>query len=121
MPRITHFEIPADDPDRAAEFYTRTFGWKISKWEGPQPYWLVETGKDPEPGINGGITLRKSLAHTANTVAVPSCDKAMKAVAANGGKVLTPKMTVPGQGYMAYCLDSEGNQFGIMEMDPKAK
>jgi predicted enzyme related to lactoylglutathione lyase len=45
----------------------------------------------------------------------------MKDVAANGGRVLTPKMTVPGQGYMAYCLDSEGNQFGIMQMDMKAK
>jgi hypothetical protein len=33
----------------------------------------------------------------------------MQAVAAAGGKVLTPRMTVPGVGYMVYCLDSEGN------------
>src|SRR5262249_26811586 len=41
MPRVIHFEISADDPQRAADFYARVFGWKITKWDGPQPYWLV--------------------------------------------------------------------------------
>jgi predicted enzyme related to lactoylglutathione lyase len=38
-----------------------------------------------------------------------------------GGKVLTPKMAVPGVGYMSYCKDTEGNVFGIMQNDPNAK
>ena len=35
MPRVIHFEIPADDPDRAAKFYGNVFGWKLDKWDGP--------------------------------------------------------------------------------------
>jgi predicted enzyme related to lactoylglutathione lyase len=54
MPRVVHFEIAANDPDKAAAFYQEVFGWKITKWEGPQEYWLVETGEEGEPGINGG-------------------------------------------------------------------
>ena len=35
MPRIVHFEIYADDVDRASKFYTDLFGWEINKWDGP--------------------------------------------------------------------------------------
>jgi predicted enzyme related to lactoylglutathione lyase len=45
----------------------------------------------------------------------------MAKITAAGGKVITPKMAVPGVGWMAYCLDTEGNQFGIMQSDPNAK
>jgi len=45
MPRVVHFEIHADDPQRAANFYQGVFGWDIKKWEGPEDYWLVTTGK----------------------------------------------------------------------------
>ena len=46
MSRVVHFEIPADDPVRAAKFYEDVFGWKIEKWEGPFDYWLVTTGEE---------------------------------------------------------------------------
>ncbi|MFY9638587.1 MAG: VOC family protein, partial [Methanobacterium sp.] len=49
------FEIPADDPGRAAKFYENVFGWKVEKWEGPFDYWLVTTGEAEEPGIDGAI------------------------------------------------------------------
>jgi hypothetical protein len=42
---ITHFEITADDPVRAAAFYRDSFGWTITKWDGPANYWLVSTGE----------------------------------------------------------------------------
>jgi predicted enzyme related to lactoylglutathione lyase len=32
MPRVVHFEIPADDTGRAVKFYQKVFGWKIEKW-----------------------------------------------------------------------------------------
>lgn len=54
MPRVVHFEVHADDPERAANFYSGVFGWELAKWEGPQDYWLITTGPDDEPGINGG-------------------------------------------------------------------
>jgi catechol 2,3-dioxygenase-like lactoylglutathione lyase family enzyme len=51
MGRGIHFELNADDPERAAQFYRRVFGWTIDKWDGPEDYWLVTTGPESEPGI----------------------------------------------------------------------
>ena len=122
MPRVVHFEINADDPERAVKFYQEVFGWKIKKWEGPMDYWLATTGPDDQPGINGGIMKRTHpQASTQNTVDVPSVDEFTKKVTERGGKVVVPKMPVPGVGYMAYCADTEGNVFGIMQEDPTAK
>jgi predicted enzyme related to lactoylglutathione lyase len=122
MSRVVHFEIGADDPERASKFYADVFGWKINKWEGPVDYWLATTGESDEPGIDGAIMQRsKPVDTTVNTISVDSADEFMKKVAASGGKVLTDKTTVPGVGYFAYCTDTEGNPFGIMENDPEAK
>ena len=122
MPRIVHFEIPAKEPDKVGKFYERVFGWKIKKWDGPMDYWLVTTGKDNEPGINGGITRKSApVTVTTNTIGVPSVDDYVKKIVKEGGKVIAPKMEVMGQGWLAYCQDVEGNVFGIMEstMMPK--
>ena len=121
MLRVIHFEIPAENTERAVNFYRRAFGWKIEKY-GSMNYWLVTTGEDTESGINGAIA-EKDETHptTINTVSVPSYDEALKKIKEAGGRVLTPKMTVPNVGYMAYCKDTEGNIFGIMQTDPHAK
>jgi uncharacterized protein len=122
MARVVHFEIPADNPERAVAFYQSVFGWKIQKWAGPVDYWLVSTGEAPEPGINGGMMLRPHPgAVTCNTIGVPSVDNALKAVEDAGGKTVAPKMPIPGVGWLAYCTDTEGNQFGMMQADTAAK
>ena len=121
MPRVTHFEVHADNPERAAAFYAKAFDWQISKWEGPQDYWLVGTGTDAEAGIDGGLMKRSNGEHTVVTINVPSFDEYRARIEAAGGRIVTPKMAVPGVGYMAYCVDTEGNTFGIMQTDPGAK
>jgi uncharacterized protein len=124
MPRIVHFDIPADDPERAAKFYTDVFDWKIEKWNGPMEYWMAMTGPDDEPGINGGLAKRQGNCEgqgISNTIGVPSVDDYSAKVEAGGGKVLMPKMAIPGVGYFAQCEDTEGNKFGIIEMDEAAK
>jgi len=122
MPRVIHFEIPADNPERAVKFYWKVFGWKIEKWAGPVDYWLITTGEDKEPGINGAITEKSDHVNvTTNTVDVVSYEDAVKKIMEAGGKVLMPKAAVPGIGYMTYCKDTEGNVFGIMQNDPSAK
>ena len=57
MPRVVHFEIHADDPERAANFYQSVFGWQFQKWEGPLEYWMIITGPEGTPGINGGTVV----------------------------------------------------------------
>jgi len=122
MPRVVHFEIDAKKPDRAIKFYEKVFSWKIKKWEGPVEYYLITTGKENEPGIDGGLSKRtESEPSTVNTIDVPSVDEFIKKVEASGGTIIRPKMAVPGVGYMAYFKDPEGNIFGMMENDESAK
>ena len=123
MPRVVHFEIAADDPERASKFYAEVFGWEIRNWGGPIDYWLASTGSADEPGIDGAITWRQSLPSQAivNTIAVPSIDDFINKIEANGGKIVIPKQPIPGVGYHATCLDTEGNTFGIIQDDTSAR
>lgn len=122
MPRVIHFELQADQPERAVNFYKTVFGWKIDNWGGPEEYWLIETGPVDKPGINGAIMRRNPInGPTTNTIDVPSVDEFAAKITANGGKIIAPKMPIPGVGWFAYCQDTEGNIFGIMQPDPKAK
>ncbi|PDV98291.1 VOC family protein [Candidatus Chloroploca asiatica] len=122
MPRVVHFEICADDPERASKFYTDVFGWQINKWDGPVDYWLTATGSREQPGIDGGIMRRESptMPGVINTIDVASVDAMVEQIVAHGGSVAMPKTSVPGMGYIAYCLDTEGNMFSIMEEDLSA-
>jgi uncharacterized protein len=122
MSRVIHFEIPAAEPERAAAFYGKAFGWKFDKWPGPMEYWMVVTGKDGEPGINGGMMKKPGgITSTTNTIGVDSVDDAIAAVVKAGGKNIMPKTPIPTVGYFAYCEDTEGNVFGVMQADPNAK
>jgi hypothetical protein len=122
MNRVIHFEFGAVNPERAAGFYKNVFGWQATKWGGPEEYWLITTGPDQEPGINGGIMRHKdSMPRTVNTIAVSSVDEFAQKVVAAGGQVVVQKMAIPGVGYQAYCLDTEGNLFGIHEPDKAAR
>lgn len=120
MPRVIHFEIGADNPERAVKFYKDVFAWEFQKFP-PMEYWLATTGKAPEPGIDGAIMPRESKQAVINTIGVPSLAKALAAIKEAGGNVVQEKTTIPGVGYFAYCLDTEGNQFGVMQADEKAK
>jgi uncharacterized protein len=127
MPRVVHFEIHAGDPARAVKFYERMFGWTFQKWEGPMEYWLVTTGPDKQPGINGGLLPRRGEADGQAvigyvcTVDVKAIDESIATVESNGGTVVVPKMPLPGMGWLVYCKDTEGNIFGMMQEDPTAR
>jgi len=122
MPRPVHFEIPAENPQRAIDFYGKLFGWAFTKWEGPMDYWLITTGQDPEPGINGGLMPRRDPNQPCvNTIGVANLDESLAVALANGGSIAVPKMPVPGVGWLAYCKDTEGHIFGMMQSDPSAK
>ena len=122
MPRPIHFEIPAENPQRAMQFYSELFGWKFQKWAGPMDYWIISTGQPGEPGIDGGLMPRRDPAQPCvNTVGVVNLDESLKTVESGGGRCVVPKMAIPGVGWLAYCKDTEGHIFGIMQSDPSAK
>ena len=121
MGRVNHFEITADDPKRAAAFYEKAFGWKFQDWGGPFTYLLATTGEKDEVGIDGAIMDRSDHKQAViNTIGVEKWEAGADAVKKAGGQVLQEKTVVPGQGYFAYCKDTEGNIFGIFEADPNA-
>ena len=121
--RLVHFEITADDPDRAAAFYKKAFGWEFADYGGPFKYLLATTGPKDKPGIDGAIMSRSDEYKQAviNTIGVDDFDTGVKAVKDAGGKVLQDKQAVPNVGWFAYCRDTEGNVFGIFKDDPQAK
>lgn len=122
MPRVVHFEISADEPERALNFYKEVFGWESRRWDGPMPYWLLNTGASDEPGINGGVCKRsESPVNCINSIKVESVDEYIARIEAHGGTVVAPKTTLPKVGYLAYCQDTEGNIFGIMQEDEAAQ
>jgi len=127
MPRVIHFEIHADQPERACTFYRNLFDWKITKWEGPMDYYVIVTGPDGQPGINGGLIRRQGkidgtavIAYVC-TVDVPNIDEFTKKATSAGAQVVVPKMPVPGVGWLVYCKDTEGNIFGMMQADSNVK
>ena len=128
MNRVIHFDIQANDVDRAIAFYESVFGWSFNKWDGPIEYWMVTTGSEDEPGINGGLSKREvgnvhdnmAVVAFTCTVDVESVDETIKKVLENGGSVLMEKSPVPGIGWMANCVDTEDNVFGLMQDDPNA-
>ena len=126
MARVVHFEIYADNPERAVKFYTDVFGWQIKKWDGPVDYWLATTGPDDEPGINGAIMRRsgESAASKVNTyvctIGVDDIDAIIAKLDTYRLEIALPKDRIPGVGWQAYYRDTEGNLFGIHQADPGA-
>ena len=124
MKRPVHFEIHADDPERAANFYHELFGWKITKWDGPVDYWLVSTGEQG-PGIESAILRRMGpnpdpqeptpvIAYVC-TIDVADVDAMIEKAKDLGGVEALPKMEVPGVGWQTYYKDTESNIFGVMQ------
>jgi predicted enzyme related to lactoylglutathione lyase len=122
MPRPIHFDLTAENPDRAMNFYKDVFGWKFQKWDGPMEYWMITTGEIKEPGINGGLSKKgQQSMPNMNTIGVSSADKFSKMVEEKGGKILMPKTPIPGVGWFVTCQDTEGNIFGLIEENRDAK
>jgi len=127
MSRIVHFEIHADNPERAIKFYTSCFGWQFNKWEGPLDYWLITTGPMEEIGIDGGLVKRqvpidgKAVIAYVGIVGVDNLDATIEAVLRNGGTVEIPKDQIPEVGWLAYFKDTEGNIFGALQPDMSMK
>lgn len=116
MPRVVHFDLSADEPQRAADFYRRLFGWQVEKWGGPTDYWLLRTGDAQQSGITGGIAKRLAPADTTALVyEVESADAMAAQVVACGGSIREPKQALPGVGHLVACRDTEGNTFCLLQ------
>ncbi len=121
MPTIVHFNIPADDTDRAKKFYSALFGWTFQTYMEMDYHLVTTTNLDGSPGVGGGIGKRMGPVQITDFFGVKSIEASMKKVKDLGGKVLGEKMPIPQMGWMAVCLDTEGNMFGLFQEDTSAK
>lgn len=131
MSRVVHFEVHADDVERAKAFYASVFGWEFQDYGHfvDSAYWGIITGPDDQMGINGGLLQRPvptggpgvgSNAFVC-TIGVGDYDATEARILAAGGQVVLPKMALAGMAWQGYYLDTEGNTFGIHQPDPEAR
>ncbi|HVN74064.1 MAG TPA: VOC family protein [Methanoregula sp.] len=122
MPTIVHFDVAAEDPERAKKFYAALFGWKFESYPAMQYNIITTANLDGTPGVGGGLGKRMVPSQRiTNYFGVASIDTAMKQVKSLGGNVVSEKMAVPAMGYLANCTDTEGNPFGLWEADTNAR
>ena len=129
--RVVHFEIQADDVDRARAFYGEALGWIFEDYSaavGGATYSGITTGDAADPGIDGGLLARPAPTPSHGqgtnayvcTVQVDDFDATAEAILAAGGVEALPKFALPGMAWQGYFLDTEGNTFGIHQADPNA-
>lgn len=125
MNRVSYFEIQAANLDRAKDFYAKVFGWHFIKDDTiPIPYWRIEMA-----GLYGGL-LQRQVTEPASrygtnafvcSIQVDNFDKMTKSIIENGGRIALKKIAVVGKCWQGYFLDTEGNVFGLFQVDDKAK
>src|SRR2546430_6940293 len=128
---VVHFEIPANEPERAAKFYRELFGWEISRWGGAPgggeaaEYWMVRTvptdaaGQPIRPGVNGGLMRRMFPGQApVNYIGVASVDEFVRRAERPGAQVLASKRARPGMGGVARPTETEGHIFCLSHSRP---
>ena len=116
MPKFVHVDIAADEPQRAADFYAKVFGWSANKLPGPEPYWLLSPAAGDPNVVGAGIGKRSEPWQTvAPTIDVDSVDDYVAKIQAAGGSILVPRIDMPGVGALVTFKDTEGNILSILE------
>src|SRR5512139_3903235 len=123
MATIVHFDIGADDVNRAKTFYEELFNWKIGPMAGYSNYYEITTSDlNGVRGIGGGLTKRENplQAGITNFIGIASIDETIAKLDKLGGKLIQSKQAIPGYGYIAVCTDTENNPFGLFEENKEA-
>jgi predicted enzyme related to lactoylglutathione lyase len=121
MGRVIHFEIHADDVDRAERFYTELFGWESQKFGGPIDYRLLNTGNNDQTGIDGALMKRRDELSQSGanayvcTIQVDDIQAIEKQIKEAGGEQVVDRQEVPEVGQLSYFRDTEGNVFGALQ------
>ena len=123
---IAHFAFHADNLVRGRRFYERVFGWQFRPW-GPPEFFLIRTGTDEEPGIQGALQRRQEPGEGTRviafecTISVTDLGEITRAIEAEDGKVIMPEMVIPGVGRLIRFQDTEDNVAWAMHYDKSAE
>lgn len=123
----TYFDLTVHDVARARAFFEQALGWRFEKFEMPYEYYRIQAGAAGEPGIDGGIgcvndsPLAEGRPMTQLTMPVADLDATLARVRAAGGRVVEPRMAIPGIGWYATCAEPGGLKFGLIQGDDSAR
>lgn len=119
--RVTHFEIPCDEPEKTMTFFKEVFDWRFQKF-GEADYWFAITGDDNQPGINGAVMKKKHPQQPlVNSIMVSDINQSIDKLKKHGGELVVEKMAVPNTGWLAFFKDPDGNIHGVWQNDTDAK
>lgn len=122
----TYFDFTVRNLQEARRFFGDVFGWRFEKFPMPYEYYRIYAGPEEEPGIDGGIGAAKDAPTSGGqpltqvTVPVRDLDEMIRRVRASGGRIIEPKLAIPGVGWYATCAEPGGLLFGMIEADPQA-
>ena len=125
MDKVVHFELPADNTDRAKKFYQESFDWQITDYP-EMKYTIIRTAETDENmmikesgAINGGLfkkgEVENPVVAPSFSVDVKDIDEAIKKIKNAGGLILKDKTQVGEMGYVAYFKDTEGNILSVWQ------
>jgi predicted enzyme related to lactoylglutathione lyase len=115
--QMVHLEIPAGDTARACEFWGALFGWQWQTFEGPTEYHMTRFSD-----TSGGAIYAPDPPEKRGTRVyfdVDDINAGCARVQELGGEA-EEAMPVPGMGWFSLCKDTEGNEFGLWQIDPEA-
>lgn len=125
MNPVVHFEMPAENRQRMADFYSKTFGWQTRMLGKDMGNYVIATTTESDekgpkkPGaINGGFFTKADdmpAQYPSVVVAVDDINESMKKVIKSGGKVLGEPMEIPGIGQYVSFFDTEGNRVSMLQ------
>lgn len=122
----TYFDLSVHDVGQARKFFEVVFGWQFERFPMPYEYYRILAGPNSEPGIDGGIGAVKDapilggIPTTMLTLPVLDVEAAIAKILTGGGRIIEPKMPIPGIGWYATCAEPGGLRFGMMQADPRA-
>jgi uncharacterized protein len=124
MNPVVHFEMPADDKDRAKAFYEKAFGWQMVQLGKEMGDYLLATTSPVDEknmhlekgAINGGFFKKGEYGNIPHVViSVDNIKKSIEDVRTFGGTVSGEPMPIPGIGDFVMFTDTEGNRVGMLE------
>jgi predicted enzyme related to lactoylglutathione lyase len=113
---IVHYEIGAEDSDRAQAFWSGLFGWQFGPAMPEMDYRMAQINDTAGAAI---FHADKPQGYPNVYHAVDDIDASAARVRELGGEA-GDKSPVPGHGWFAACKDTEGNTFHLWQQDSSA-
>ena len=114
---VIWFELYVNDMGRARAFYESVFQLTLQPMSDAGMEYFAFPMQNDQPGAGGALAKMEGMAPGGGgTLIYFHCDDCAveeSRVAAAGGTVIKPKMSLGAYGFMSLVLDTEGNTIGL--------